>query len=163
MAFKFLGGLVITGLLFGLLFLGSETVKLVVTTGTFILLTLLLLLFGLSLLKGKTPIITRYALLINAEDTVKERNYTRIVTWFWFGFLISLWLLKINVLLLHVALVSVPYLEVYFYLGSLVLFIGEFYVRQLFLPKHRGSSLSRFLLELAQIPLKKIWLFDKPL
>ena len=89
MAFKFLGGLVITGLLFGLLFLCGETVKLLVTTGTFILLTLLLLLFGLSLLKGKTPIITRYALLMNAEDTVKERNYTRIVTWFWFGFLIK--------------------------------------------------------------------------
>ena len=161
MAHKFIWGLSITAGLFALFYWGGAEVKTLIESFTFILLTLLLTLFAWSLLKDKTPIITRYALLMDAEDTFAERQYTRIVTWVWLSFLLSLWLLKLTSLFFHFTFLSLSYIAVLFYLGSVVLFIGEFYIRQIFLPHHRGSSLLTFLYRLSKIPLKQIWLFDK--
>lgn len=161
MVYKFIWGLSITAGLFALFYWGRIEVKYIIESFTFILLTLLLTFFAWSLLKDKTPIITRYALLMDAEDTLAERRYTRIVTWVWLGFLLSLWLLKLNSLFFHFAVVSLNYIAVLFYLGSVVLFISEFYIRQVFLPYHRGSSLFTFLYRLSKIPLKQIWQFDK--
>ncbi|BCN93103.1 hypothetical protein THMIRHAM_08880 [Thiomicrorhabdus immobilis] len=161
MAHKFILGLGIAAMLFALFYWGGAEIKLLIESFTFILLTLLLTLFGWSLLKDKTPIITRYALLIGAEDTFAERRYTRIVTWVWLVFLLSLWLLKLNSLFFHLTFISLSYIAVLFYLGSVILFIGEFYIRQIFLPHHRGSSLLVFLYRLSTIPLKQIWQFDQ--
>jgi uncharacterized membrane protein len=161
MAHKFILGLSITAGLFALFYWGGVEIKLLIESFTFILLTLLLTLFGWSLLKDNTPIITRYALLMDAEDTFAERRYTRIVTWVWLGFLLSLWLLKLNSLFFHLTFISLSSIAVIFYLGSAILFIGEFYIRQIFLPHHRGSSLLTFLYKLSKIPLKQIWQFDK--
>jgi len=161
MAHKFIWGLGITSGLFAFFYWGDTEIKFLIESFTFILLALLLTLFGWSLLKDKTPIITRYALLMDAEDTFAERRYTRIVTWVWLGFLLSLWLLKLNSLFFHLAFLSLNYIAVLFYLGSVVLFTGEFYIRQIFLPHHRGSSLLTFLYLLSKIPLKQIWQFDK--
>jgi len=161
MVYKFIWGLIITMGLFSLFYWGGAEVKIFVESFTFILLTLLLTLFAWSLLNDNTPIITRYALLMDAEDTASELKYTRIVTWFWLGFLLSLWLFKVNSLFFHFAFISLSYIAVIFYLGSIVLFIGEFYIRQIFLPYHRGSSLLSFLYRLSKIPLKQIWQFDK--
>ena len=161
MAHKFIWGLVITAVLFAFCYWGGAEILFLIESFTFILLTLLLTLFAWSLLKDKTPIITRYALLMDAEDTFAERRYTRIVTWVWLGFLLSLWLLKLNSLFFHLAFLTLSYIVVLFYLGSVILFIGEFYIRQIFLPHHRGSSLLTFLYRLSKIPLKQIWQFDK--
>lgn len=125
---------------------------------TLVLLTCLLLIFLMSLRANQTPLITRYALLMDAEDTMGERRYTRQVTWLWVVFFLALWFLKVDGLMdvNH----SSGLVEVLFYSGSVVFFVGEFYARQLFLPAHKGTSLWCFLSQLSQVSVKELWLFD---
>ncbi len=143
---------------FFLLFFSTGTLQILTHLFTLLLLTSLLLVFLMSLRVGKTPIITRYSLLMNAEGSVSERKYTRIVTWFWAMFFFVLWLFKVGGLWRFDQTVGL--VEGLFYIGSAALFVGEFYVRQLFLPAHRGSVLWRFLYQLSQVSVKEIWQFD---
>lgn len=141
-----------------LLVFSTGTLQFLMQLFTLILLTCLLLVFLMSLRSNQTPLITRYALLMDAEDSMAERRYTRQVTWLWVVFFFALWILKIG------GLTDVSHtsrlVEGLFYSGSIVLFVGEFYVRQLFLPAHKGSSLWRFLYQLSQVSVKDVWQFD---
>lgn len=125
---------------------------------SFVLLSGLLLVFLMSLRTHKTPIITRYALLMDGDDVMAERRYTRHVTWLWVVFFLALWLLKVGGM--TDVNPSLGLVEGLFYSGSVVLFVGEFYARQLFLPAHKGSSLWRFLSQLSQVSVKDVWRFD---
>lgn len=125
---------------------------------TLVLLTCLLFVFLMSLRANQTPMITRYALLMDADDLMAERSYTRQVTWIWVVFFFVLWFLKVDGLtdVNH----SSGVVEGLFYSGSVVLFVGEFYARQLFLPAHKGTSLWRFIYKLSHVSVKDIWHFD---
>ena len=114
----------------------------------------------MSLMKNRTPIITRYALLMGADDTPEERSYTRKVTWGWALFFVILLGLKWIAILGGTQTEGVGLVELFFYIGSVILFVGEFYIRQLCLPAHRGSSLWLFLTQLSQISPKQVWQFD---
>ena len=114
----------------------------------------------MSLMKNRTPIITRYALLMGADDTPEERSYTRKVTWGWALFFVVLLGLKWVAILGETQTEGFGLVELFFYVGSVILFVGEFYIRQLCLPAHRGSSLWSFLLQLTQISPKQVWQFD---
>jgi len=161
MAHKFTLSLATTSIILALFYWGGTKIQFLIEFFTFVLLTLLIVLFAWSLRQNKTPIITRYALLMGAEDTLYELKYTKIVTWVWLAFLSSLYLLKLNSLFFHLTFLSLNDIEIFFYLGSVILFIGEFYIRQIFLPHHKGSSLLSFLFQLSKIPLKHILQFDK--
>lgn len=156
--FKQFIGLGVLAAILCLLFFSTGGLLWGVNAVIFLLLTGVLLTFLMSLRAGKTPVITRYALLMNAEDTVAERKYTRIVTWVWVMFFSVLWGLKLNGLWdLNQTLGVV---EGAFYMGSALLFVAEFYIRPLFLPAHKGAVLWRFLLQLSQVSVKEIWQFD---
>ncbi len=143
---------------FLLLVFSTGTLQFLMQLFTLVLLTCLLLVFLMSLRSNKTPLITRYALLMDADDSMAERAYTRKVTWLWVVFFFVLWFLKVDGLtdVNH----SLGLVEGLFYSGSVVLFVGEFYARQLFLPAHKRSSLWRFLYQLSQVSVKDVWLFD---
>ena len=139
----------------------SGALRILVSFFTQIVLVLLFLSFLLSLRAERTPFITRYALLMGAEDSYQERRYTRIVTWVWVMFFLFLLLLKLVAGAQEAHwFIGFSFVDPVFYAGSVVLFIGEFYIRQLFLPTHRGSSLFAFLYKLTKIPLKRVWDFD---
>ncbi len=142
-----------------LLLFSSGVLQLLLQLFTFVVLTLLMVVILLSLTGKSTPIITRYALLMGAEDSAEERSYTRKVTWFWFGFLVLLFGLKLSAFTGGLTNTTGG-VELMFYLGSGVLFVGEFYLRPLFLPAHKGSSFWRFILQLGQVSPKEIWQFD---
>ena len=125
------------------------------------LLTLFMFFFASSLFRDRTPIITRYALLMGAKDCYEERAYTRKVTWIWTVFLLLLTAFKLTYLCGCAELFAFGRVELVFYLGSLLLFITEFYVRQRVLPHHRGSLLMQFLSQLSRISFRDIWLFDE--
>lgn len=127
---------------------------------TLVLLTTLFLFFLFSLRAESTPIITRYALLMDAEDSKQERRYTRVVTWVWVMFFLILLFVKTGVSERGPLFGDFAHTDLIFYIGSVGLFVGEFYIRQWFLPAHRGSSLFRFLSKLSQISLKRVWQFD---
>lgn len=158
---KLLFSLSIALVYFYFLFFGGEVLQFVMQVITLGLLLFLVLFFSWSFLKNNTPIITRYALLMGAEDSVAERCYTGKVTVVWLLFFIILLTYKVAFFLDIANMGGNGFLEMLFYLGSGVLFIGEFYLRQIFLPAHRGSALGQFLVELSQIPLKDIWQFDR--
>jgi uncharacterized membrane protein len=147
-------------LFLGLLLFSTGVFQFILQVCTFAILVILMVVFLSSLMATKTPVITRYALLMGAEDSVEERAYTRKVTWLWCCFLGALFSVK----LLGFAGVSLMeaagLVELVFYIGSAILFAGEFYIRPLFLPKHKGSSFWSFVLQLGQISFKDIWLFD---
>lgn len=115
----------------------------------------------MSLMKNRTPMITRYALLMGADDTPEERAYTRKVTWGWALFFVVLLGLKWGAILGGSQTEGVGLVELFFYIGSVILFVGEFYIRQLCLPAHRGSSLWSFLFQLSQVSPKQVWQFDQ--
>lgn len=138
----------------------SGALRTFVSFFTQIVLVLLFLSFLLSLRAERTPFITRYALLMGAEDSYQERRYTRVVTWVWVMFFLLLLLLKLATAQEAHWFIGFSFVDPVFYAGSVVLFIGEFYIRQLFLPAHRGSSLFAFLYKLTKIPLKRVWDFD---
>lgn len=142
-----------------LLLFSSGILQLLLQLFTFAVLTLLMFVMLGSLTGKSTPMITRYALLMGAEDSTEERAYTRKVTWFWFGFFVLLLGLKLSVLSGGLANTAGG-VELLFYLGSAVLFVGEFYLRPLFLPAHKGSSFWQFILQLGQVSPKEIWQFD---
>lgn len=143
---------------FLLLVFSTGTLQLLMQLFTLLLLSCLLLVFLMSLRSNQTPLITRYALLMDADDSIAERRYTRKVTWFWVVFFFALWILKIG------GLTDVNYssglVEGLFYSGSVILFVGEFYARQLFLPAHKGTSLWRFLYQLSRVSVKDVWQFN---
>lgn len=143
------------------LMFGNDIIQQVLQTVLFGLLVLLVVGFSWSLINNNTPIITRYALLMGAEDSIEERRYTRTVTIVWLVFLIGLLLYKSCFFLGITDVGGKGFLEVGFYLGTVVLFVGEFYVRPFFLPFHKGSSFIRFLIGLSQVPFKQIWQFDR--
>ncbi len=149
--FIFLGGL----------FFSTGILQLILQLFSLSLLALFMLFFTVSLFGERTPIITRYALLMGAEDCNAERIYTRKVTWIWAVFLMLLIGSKLSYLWGYSELFASGRIELLFYLGSLLLFITEFYVRQWYLPQHRGSSLIKFFSLLTQVSFKEIWLFDK--
>ncbi len=154
-----LSGALLLLFLGGLLF-STGVFQFILQTVTFTIVVILMLVFLSSLVKGKTPIITRYALLIGAEDSLEERAYTRKVTWLWCCFLVALFTVKLAGFLDYSLTERVGLVELVFYMGTAVLFAGEFYIRPLFLPKHRGSSLWPFIVQLGHISFKDIWLFD---
>jgi uncharacterized membrane protein len=145
---------------FLLLFLSTGSLQFLTQLFTLVLLTSVLLFFLSSLRANKTPIITRYALLMEAEDSIPERTYTRQVTWLWVIFFFVLCFLKVDSLLVQHQALGIGLIEGLFYMGSVILFVGEFYARQLFLPAHKGASLWRFLTQLTQVSVKDIWQFD---
>ncbi|VAW49713.1 hypothetical protein MNBD_GAMMA03-383 [hydrothermal vent metagenome] len=143
------------------LIFGHDVIQLILQGVVFGLLFLLVLGFSWSLMKNNTPIITRYALLMGSEDTIDERRYTRKVTVVWVLFFMVLLLYKVFIFLEMTDIGQNGLLEIYFYLGTGVLFMVEFYVRPFFLPSHKGNSFISFLIGLSQISLKNIWQFDR--
>lgn len=133
----------------------------IVSNFSVIILSFLLFFFSHSLLKNQTPIITRFAKLLGAENSISESIYTRKVTITWLLFFASLLSYKILFLLEIVTFERRGLIEAMFYIGSAVLFVGEFYIRQFFLPAHRGTSLVIFLKSLSKVSFQSIWTFDK--
>ncbi|WP_019556924.1 COG4648 family protein [Thiomicrorhabdus arctica] len=143
---------------FLLLVFSVGTLQFLMQLFALVLLSGMLLVFLMSLRSSQTPLITRYALLMGAENSMAERRYTRQVTWLWVVFFFILCVLKVDGLMdvNH----TTGWVEGVFYSGSVVLFVGEFYVRQLFLPAHKGSSLRQFFYQLSQVSVKDVWQFD---
>jgi len=104
--------------------------------------------------------ITRYALLMGADDTPEERSYTRKVTWSWALLFVVLLGLKWIAILDGTQTDEIGRVELFFYIGTIILFVGEFYIRQICLPAHRGSSFWLFLTQICQISSKQVWQFD---
>ncbi|GEM_PF-2536799 len=158
---KLLLSLLMTLLYIYFLMFGDDIVQRVLQSLLFGLLVLLIIGFSWSLTKNNTPIITRYALLMGAENTAEERGYTRKVTMVWVLFLMGLLFYKVCLFLGITDVGGNGFLEIGFYLGSAALFVGEFYVRPFFLPRHKGSSFIQFLVGLGQISFKQLWQFDR--
>ncbi len=147
-------------LFLGLFLFSSGYFQFVLQAFTFAVLVMLMVVFLSSLVASKTPVITRYALLMGAEDSIEERVYTRNVTWLWCFFLMLLFIVKLAGFIGHPLTETEGGVELVFYIGSAVLFAGEFYIRPLFLPQHKESSFWQFILQLGQISFKEIWQFD---
>lgn len=145
---------------FYLTFFSTGFTKLLIEWVTIILIIVLFIFFISSLHREKTPIITRYALLMGAEDCVEEHRYTRKVTWLWTAFLFLLLLFKSGLLSEHLNHLFSEYLITFFYIGSVFLFVSEFYIRQLVLPAHKGSSLLTFFYQLSKVSMRDVWQFD---
>ncbi|VAW49502.1 hypothetical protein MNBD_GAMMA03-1916 [hydrothermal vent metagenome] len=146
--------------LYFLLF-GYDIIQLILQSVVFGLLMLLIIGFVWSLIGNNTPVITRYALLMGAEDSSAERRYTRKVTLVWVFFLMSLLFYKVCFFLGVIEIGGRGFLEIGFYLGSAALFVGEFYLRPFFLPSHKGSAFVPFLIGLGQVSFKALWQFDR--
>lgn len=146
---------------FLLLFFSSGIMRWLLQLFTLAVLSGLSVIVLMSLMKNRTPMITRYALLMGADDTPEERSYTRKVTWGWALFFVTLLGLKWVTILGETQTEGFGLVELFFYGGSVILFVSEFYIRQLCLPAHRGSSLWSFLFQLTQISPKQVWQFDR--
>lgn len=160
MIFKILSSLVFLMVLVLLFQLSEGGFQWAIQLFIVLVLFVFMIFFLSSLRANKTPIITRYALLMGAEESVEELSYTRKVTWVWVLFLMALLILKSQTFLGSQSITGLGFVELTFYIGSGVLFVGEFYIRSWFLPAHRGGSLWSFLKQLSQISFKEVWLFD---
>ncbi len=133
---------------------------------TLVVLSLAMSWFWISLLPNKTPLISRYALLIDGKESLAEQRHTRLTTLVWALFLTGLWSWKLN-LISQIIESSNPLMpvnfsvEVGFYLGSFALFVGEFYIRKLYLPNHQDQQLIPFLKDISRISLPDIWNFER--
>ena len=100
--------------------------------------------FGMSLLSGQTPVVTRMALAMGEHDTATMRWYTRRVTAAWCLFFLGMLMLS-----LFLALFASPQVWSWFaYFGSYILvgtfFLGEYLLRGRWFPEHRFRRLGHF-------------------
>lgn len=115
------------------------------------------LFIGSSLRRNKTPVITRFALLIDGEITLKQKIYCRHVSAAWavlmfiilietivlaFFFPIEIWSLFVNLIN---------------YLLILVMFLAEFMVRRIIFKYDEILSFSMFLKSLEKVDVNKIF------
>lgn len=109
-------------------------------------------LFSVSLHGARTPMITRYALLIDTDLTEAEKRYTRQVTWLWWWVLSALLAFKVWVLTLP------PYwaTELIMFAVLAGLFVGEFYWRKGRFKQRNHGSFIAFIRRLSRIPLQQV-------
>lgn len=138
---------------------------LIAETIQWLLFTLLVFIWGFfsfSLLPNKTPIITRYAYLIDQQLSNQELIYTRLITIIWSVYLLLVILTKLfPEMLLSQTSEKIPVWIGLYVFGGL-LFPAEFYTRKLLFKRHRSRSFGAFIKQLMQIPLTQIWHFEKP-
>lgn len=132
-----------------------------------ILLLAIYALFISSLGFKQTPLISRYALLMDPEIGDRELRYTRKVTWAWVILLSLLFIGKIAVLFFNTEWYVFgyplhPFLDVLFLLCSASLFIGELYLRRWVFPEKTHDSFMQFIEKTRQISLSDIWKFKHP-
>ncbi|MDG4811605.1 hypothetical protein P8629_01170 [Hydrogenovibrio sp. 3SP14C1] len=123
-------------------------------------------LFISSLWPNKTPLISRYAILMEPEISEQELRYTRKVTWAWVLLLSMLFIEKTGIVLFNtewwfLGYYLNNYLEVIFMLGSAFLFIGELYLRRWIFPEKTHDSLKQFFQKITHISLQDIWKFKR--
>lgn len=117
----------------------------------------LLLLFAGTLLPDKTPLITRFAMLVESEPLAIEiARYTRKVTWLW---VVVFGLLLLESVLL--ALLAPTWLWSLFtnglnYLIVMLVLLIEFCWRMYFLPQTSIRSFSQFLTALIRIDWRRL-------
>lgn len=80
-------GLLAALALFGLLARGERLMELLYFPPVAMNVAMLLL-FGRTLVKGRTPLVTRIALALGSQPSAEVRAYTRSVTWAWVGFFV---------------------------------------------------------------------------
>lgn len=114
--------------------------------------------FAVSLKPARTPMISRYAILLEPNLTTEEFEYTRKVTWLWVGLLTVLLLLR---LLTSISALELPLLTGVGFILMAAVFIGEFYWRRQRFQQREHGGFIEFLYEVSALPLKSIWLFDK--
>lgn len=124
-------------------------------------------LFISSLRPHQTPLISRYAILMDPEIGDKELRYTRKVTWAWVILLSLFFIIKIEVLFFSAEWHILQYrlnhsVDVLFLLSSGFLFIGELYLRCWIFPEKTHDSLIQFIQKTCRISLKDIWTFKRP-
>ncbi|WP_373019567.1 hypothetical protein [Thiomicrorhabdus sp.] len=157
-----ISGLVILSLLL-LLYLSSGWLK---TLMQFLTLGILLMVYSLfisSLLPKKTPLISRYALLMDDSVGKDELNYTRKVTWAWVILLTWILVAKADALFFQQTWLETPFsnhLDILSFAGMAVLFLGEFYLRKRLFPNKDHGSIGRFVGDISKISLKTIWQFQ---
>jgi uncharacterized membrane protein len=159
----FFPALVLTAIL-GILLFADGWLRYSVQTASILLFLFIYGLFIQSLRPGQTPLITRYAILMQAELTPRDRHYTRGVTWAWVILLSLILLAKLWsglfdgrwILLGHDL---TDYIEVGFFLGSTALFVGELYLRRWVFPEKAPETLLQFIGKTSQVSLKDIWQF----
>jgi uncharacterized membrane protein len=125
----------------------------ILTFLSILLMTGLSLLFGYSLLPDKTPVITRYALLIDGKLSKEERLYTKIITAVWTILFITLILGKIYSLWILSLEPALTYLTVILIAG---VFIGEFTLRKRLFEHHKNRKLLPFINAIIRISWKDI-------
>ncbi len=159
----FFPALVLTTIL-GILLFADGWLLCTVQTISILLFLFIYSLFVQSLLPGQTPLITRYAILMQADLTPRDLHYTRGVTWAWVILLSLILLTKLWsgvfdgrwILLGHDL---TDYIEVGFFLGSTALFVGELYLRRWVFPEKPPETLLQFIGKTSQVSLKDIWQF----
>lgn len=135
--------------------------------------TSLMLLFAIytlfisSLGFNQTPLISRYALLMDPEIGDRELRYTRKITWAWVILLSLLFMGKIAVLFFNTEWYVSGYplhhfLDVLFLLSSAILFTGELYLRRWVFPEKTHDTLIQFIQKTQQISLNDILKFKRP-
>lgn len=150
-----------------LLLFADGWLRILVQTASILLFLFLYGLFIQSLLPGQTPLITRYAILMDAELTPRDLGYTRGVTWAWVILLSVILLSKLWDGLLGGRWVLfdqdlTDYIEVGFFLGSTLLFVGELYLRRWVFPDKPPETLLQFIRQTSKVSLKDIWQFKSP-
>lgn len=123
---------------------------------------MLALLFGLSLLPGRTALITRFAEVTEGPLPGNVRRYTRRVTWLWVLVFLAL-ALEATLLALLVA----PQLWSLFtnclnYLFVALVFVVEFAVRRHYFPERTRGGLLTFMGRIARVEWGRLGRYDTP-
>ncbi len=130
-----------------------------------ITLMILVIVYGLfagSLLPNSTPLISRYAILMDKTIGQEELNYTRKVTWAWVMLLTWILFAKTDALFFQQACLEnrlTHHLDTLSFIGMAVLFLGEFYLRKQLFPHKDHGSIQDFVMAISRISLKTIWQF----
>ncbi len=118
--------------------------------------TSLALVFYRSLRPGSTPLITRYALVMDARDTPEVRRYTRAVTVAWALLCAALAVTSTLLALFAPAAVWSLFANALSYLLLATLFALEFPVRRWVLGEQTRPGFLRYLLQLARVDHRQV-------
>lgn len=116
----------------------------------------LALYFGQSLLPGKTPIITLYAIYFRGELDPKAVIYTRRVTKIWVLFFIFLAVESLLLALFASIEIWSLFVNILNYLFIALVFAGEYYIRIHYLDDRGHLSFPRFIYKLTQVKISEL-------
>jgi uncharacterized membrane protein len=116
----------------------------------------LALYFGQTLIPGKTPIITQYAIYFRGELDPKAVIYTRRVTKIWVLLFIFLAIEALLLALFASIEIWSLFVNILNYLFIALLFAGEYYIRVHYLDDRGHLTFARFLYKLTQVKFSEL-------